>query len=110
MLVIDDEKLPPPNPAVAAHARRIQNCVSWLWWASQPLGRMIATSATGMNSSDALIPVHSRPPNLGTAKVYGRRSPEPIRLGNAVSQNDSGSDSTIPMLARLITMIVHSTQ
>src|SRR4051812_27955040 len=54
--------------------------------------------------------VHVRPPNLGTANVYGIRRVEPIRFGTAVSQNCSGSVSVIPMLPRLITTIVHSTQ
>src|SRR3954453_4552948 len=38
------------------------------------------------------------------------RSADPIRLGSAVSQNCSGSESVIPTLPRLITTIVQSTQ
>src|SRR5215218_2791201 len=109
MLAIDEEKLPPPNPAVAAQPRRTQNCVSALWDASQPLGTTTATSSTGMRSSDALTVVHSRPPNRGTANVYGMRSVEPIRFGTAVSQNCSGTDRAMPTLTRLITMNVHNT-
>src|SRR5215212_1296228 len=107
MLAIDDEKLPPPTPAVAAHASRIQNCASALWEASQPLGTTMATSSTGMSNSDALTVVHSRPPKRGTANVYGMRSVEPIRFGTAVSQNCSGTESAMPTFARLITTIVH---
>ena len=69
MLNIDDEKLPPPRPAEAAQSRRIHSCVSWLWWASQPLGTTVASNTVGMRSRPALIMVHSRPPNRGTAKV-----------------------------------------
>ena len=69
MFAIDDEKLPPPKPAVAAQASRTQNCVSWLWPASQPLGTTTASSRHGISSSDALIVVHSRPPKRGTANV-----------------------------------------
>src|SRR3954468_6727422 len=107
MLAIDDEKLPPPKPAVAAQASRTQNCVSWLWAASHPLGTTIAASSAGMNSRLALIVDHSRPPKRGTANVYGMRSAEPTRFGTAVNQNCSGSDSVIPALPRLRTMIVH---
>src|SRR3954452_6015074 len=110
MLAIDEEKLPPPTPAVAAQATRTQNCVSCDCEASPPLGTTSATSSAGMNSRLALIVVHVRPPKRGTANVYGMRSAEPTRFGTAVSQNCSGSDSVIPALPRLRTMIVHSTQ
>ena len=69
MFAIDEEKLPPPKPAVAAQTSSTQNCVSWLWPASQPLGTTIASSSVGISSSAALIVVHSRPPNRGTANV-----------------------------------------
>ena len=69
MFAIDEEKLPPPKPAVAAQAKRTQNCVSWLWAASQPLGTRNASSVTGTRSSPALIAVHTRPPKRGTANV-----------------------------------------
>ena len=91
MLAIEEEKLPPPTPAVAAHANSTQNWVSWLWSASHPLGTTIATSSAGMSSRPALNAVHARPPNRGTANVYGMRSAAPIRFGSAVSQNCSGS-------------------
>src|SRR3954469_17855122 len=110
MLAIDEEKLPPPKPAVAAHATRIHSCVSCGWVASQPDGTRNASSAVGMISSDALIVVQARPPNLGTANVYGMRRNEPTRFGTAVSRNSSEIDIVMPMFARLITTIVHSTQ
>ena len=69
MLNIDEEKLPPPNPAVAAHATRIHSWASWACPANQPLGTTMARSSTGMNRSDALITVHARPPKRGTANV-----------------------------------------
>ena len=69
MLAIEEEKLPPPTPAVAAQSISTQSCVSWLWSASHPLGTTTARSSAGMNSSDALTTVHARPPKRGTAKV-----------------------------------------
>ena len=69
MLAIDDEKLPPPKPAVAAQPSRTQNCASWPRPASHPLGTTTASSRHGMNSSEALMPVHIRPPKRGTANV-----------------------------------------
>src|SRR6266511_3329315 len=110
MFAIEDEKFPPPKPAVAAHASSTHICVEWPWSASQPLGTTMASSSAGMSSSDALIVVHSRPPNFGTANVYGMRRKEPTRFGTAVSQNCSEIDSSIPTLDRLMTTIVHSTQ
>jgi hypothetical protein len=84
--------------------------VSCDWSCSQPLGITIASSSAGIISSEALIVVHRRPPNLAIANVYGIRKPDPIRFGIAVSQNCSGSDRVIPTLPRLITITVHSTQ
>ncbi len=69
MLAIEEEKLPPPTPAVAAHASRTQNWVSWPCPASHPLGTTVASSRVGIKSSEALVAVHARPPNLGTANV-----------------------------------------
>src|SRR3954470_20151299 len=110
MFAIDEEKLPPPKPAVAAHSASTHICVLWLCPASQPLGTTIASRSVGMSSSDALIPVHARPPNRGTANVYGIRSVEPTRFGSAMRRNCSESDSVKPALARLMTTIVQSTQ
>ncbi len=69
MFDIEEEKLPPPNPAVAAQPSSTQNCVSWACSANQPLGTTIASSRQGIISSEALIVVQSRPPKRGTAKV-----------------------------------------
>src|SRR5918997_2359672 len=110
MLAIEDEKLPPPKPAVAAHRASTMICVECSCCASQPLGTTIASSVTGISSSDALTPVQARPPNFGTANVYGIRSVEPMRLGSAMSRNCSESERVKPAFARLMTTIVHSTQ
>src|SRR5687768_5988750 len=110
MFAIEEEKLPPPTPAVAAQAIRIHICVPCDCAASQPLGTRNASSAVGMISSDALIVVHARPPYLGTAKVYGIRRNDPTRFGTATRMNSSEIDSVMPMFARLMTTIVHSTQ
>src|SRR5436305_5015165 len=107
MLAIEDEKFPPPTPAVAAHRIRIHICVECDSCASQPLGTTTASRIAGISSREALIVVHSRPPKRAMANVYGIRSPDPIRLGTAVSQNCSGTLRTMPTLARLITTTVH---
>src|SRR5919204_378153 len=57
MFAIDEEKLPPPKPAVAAQANRTQNWAPWLSPATQPLGTTIARSRAGISSSEALIVV-----------------------------------------------------
>ena len=80
MLAIDEEKLPPPKPAVAAHASRTQNWVSWLCSASQPLGTTIASSSVGISSSAALIVVHARPPK----RRHGERVGDPQRRADQV--------------------------
>src|SRR5512145_1649226 len=110
MFAIELEKLPPPNPAVAAQARRTQNCVPPSCPASQPLGTTTASRVHGIRSSEALTAVHSRPPKRGTANVYGIRRNDPTRFGAAVSQNSSPRLSTIPAFARLRTTIVQRTQ
>src|ERR1700716_2049305 len=109
MLAMEEEKFPPPTPAVAAQASSTQNWVPCDWCASHPLGTRTASRVDGMSSSAALIPVHNRPPKRGTANVYGIRSAEPIRLGTAVSQNASDRLIASPMLARLITTTDQST-
>ena len=69
MFAIEEEKLPPPRPAEAAHSARTQICVACDCASSQPLGTRNASSEVGISSSDALMPVHRRPPNRGTANV-----------------------------------------
>jgi hypothetical protein len=69
MFAIEEEKFPPPTPAVAAQANRIQNWLLWSCACSHALGSTIATSVVGMSSSAALIVVHRRPPKRGSANV-----------------------------------------
>ena len=73
-----EAKLPPPSPAVAATTSISQNGVS---------GRVTkkASAVVGMKSSSALTIVQLRPPNFGTANVYGKRISEPTRPGSATS-------------------------
>src|SRR5438132_6259785 len=109
MLAMEDEKLPPAPPAVAAQPSSTQTCTLWVWWSSQPLGTTRASSRVGTNNRTTLTVVHARPPYLGTAKVYGIRSRDPTRLGTSVSRNSSETDREIPWLARLSTTMVQST-
>jgi exopolyphosphatase / guanosine-5'-triphosphate,3'-diphosphate pyrophosphatase len=51
MFAMDEEKLPPPTPAVAAQASRTQSWVACPWWASQPLGTTTATSVAGQDEA-----------------------------------------------------------
>ena len=69
MFAIEEEKLPPPTPAVAAQASSTRNCVSWASPASQPLGRRNASNIVGISSSPTVTVVQARPPSLGTANV-----------------------------------------
>lgn len=110
MFAIEEEKLPPPTPAVAEQASRTQNVVSWSCAASHPLGTTNASSADGTSSSAADITVHNRPPRRGTANVYGIRIAEPTRLGTETSQNDSDTLIGSPAAGRLSTTTDHSTQ
>src|SRR5688572_13611743 len=110
MLAIDEEKFPPPKPAVAAHASNTHTWVPWACAASQPLGTTTARRTVGTNSSAALTVVHARPPNLGTARVYGIRKRDPTRFGVNVRRKSSETDSVIPAFPRLSTTTVQSTQ
>ncbi len=79
MLAIDEAKLPPPTPATAATTSRVD---------SETPGSMTASAnSSGTTSSKALNTVQLRPPNLATAKVYGRRSVAPTSAGTIVSRN-----------------------
>src|SRR5882724_2705938 len=86
MFAIDDEKLPPPTPAVAATTSSIEN--------DTPGWRTVAANTHGSNSKRALTIVQLRPPNLATANVYGMRMPAPTAAGNVVSRNFC--DGSIP--------------
>jgi len=62
MLAIEEAKLPPPKPAVAAMTQKTQYgvpgcCTTW------------ANSRVGTSRSAALTIVQFRPPKRGTAKV-----------------------------------------
>lgn len=62
MLAIDEAKLPPPNPAVAAIATSTPNGMpGWL--------TAHASSRHGISSKAAEMVVQLRPPNTGTANV-----------------------------------------
>src|SRR5947209_2654544 len=65
MLAIEEAKLPPPKPAVAA----------------------MATSRQGITNSIAEMVVQLRPPKTGTANVYGSRRKAPTPLGIATRHN-----------------------
>src|SRR5690348_9354157 len=79
MLAIDDEKLPPPTPAIAATSSIVENDTP---------GRSTNAAATvGTSNSAALKIVQLRPPNLATANVYGSRMPAPTAVGSVVSKN-----------------------
>ena len=62
MFAIEEAKLPPPTPAVAAISTNTQYGVSGRCTAQ-------ANSSVGTSSSSALTTVQLRPPNLGTANV-----------------------------------------
>src|SRR5881392_2074747 len=79
MFVIDEAKLPPPTPVIAA------STISVVY--ETPGLIRIAAGMVGSRSSDALMIVQFRPPKVATAKVYGSRSTEPTNAGTAVSRN-----------------------
>src|SRR5579883_2756173 len=110
MLAIEEAKFAPPTPALPAQASSTQNCVAWRRWASQWLGTTRARSSAGSRSSSELAVVHALPPNLGTAKVYGMRSKEPIRFGASVRKKEAESDRLMPALGKLTTTTVHMVQ
>src|SRR6478609_9389895 len=93
MFAIELAKLPPPKPAVAAIRQKTQNGVS---------GRCTkkAKSSVGTSSSAALIMVQLRPPNLGTANVYGSRSSDPTRLGSATNTKSCCGVKEKPICSR----------
>ena len=62
MLAIEEAKLPPPRPAVAAMRQKAQYGVVGFCTAQ-------ANDSVGTSSIAALIIVQLRPPNFGTAKV-----------------------------------------
>src|SRR4051812_5257340 len=79
MFAMDDEKLPPPTPAIAATISSDEN--------DTPGCSTKIAAIVGMRSSAALTTVQFRPPNLATANVYGSRMPAPTAVGSVVSRN-----------------------
>src|ERR1700757_3307247 len=76
MLAIDEAKLPPPRPAVAATTTSSANGV-WGWLTAQ------ASNRHGITNRVAEMIVQLRPPKIGTANVYGNRRKAPTPLGTA---------------------------
>src|SRR6478609_12086287 len=93
MLAIELAKLAPPRPAVAAIRQNSQYGVPGFCTAT-------AKPSVGISSSAALAIVQFRPPNLGTANVYGSRSSDPTRLGSATSRNSCCGVNEKPICSR----------
>src|SRR5919106_1641690 len=103
MFAMLEAKLPPPRPAVTAATMNIQYGV---------LGFDTHTTSRvhGISSSRALTTVQFRPPNLATAKVYGKRIVAPTRLGTAASQNSWSTEKSKPACTRNTALTLHSIQ
>src|SRR6266516_4052763 len=101
MLAMLEAKLPPPRPAAAATSRNTQYGVPR--WPTAT-----ASSSSGTTSTAAENTVQVRPPNRGTAKVYGSRSSAPTRFGTATSQNSCAVENPYPALFRLTATVLHS--
>src|ERR1700739_712801 len=89
MLAIDEAKLPPPKPAVAAMAARTGNGI----WGGLTAH---ASSRHGTTNSDAEMIVQLRPPKTGTAKVYGSLRNAPTPLGMATRHRAWLAESAQP--------------
>src|SRR5687767_3160755 len=103
MFVIDDAKFPPPKPASAATKSITPKDVPGLLTAQ-------VRPTHGMTRSRAETTVQLRPPNFGTANVYGNRSVAPTRLGIATSQKSWLSVNAKPTLLRFTVTIDQITQ
>src|SRR2546423_12795441 len=79
MLVIEEAKLPPPTPVIAA------KIISVVY--ETPGLISSAAGIVGRSSSAALMIVQLRPPKVATASVYGSRSTEPISAGTAARRD-----------------------
>src|SRR5689334_11397013 len=79
MFVMDEAKLPPPTPVIAARNIIVAN--------DDPGVSRKALDTVGISSRSALTIVQLRPPNRATARVYGRRTAEPRAAGSEVSRN-----------------------
>src|SRR5437879_6491289 len=108
MFVIDEAKLPPPRPVIAARTSSVSNDADGV--------RKNAVETVGMSSSSALTTVQLRPPKRATARVYGSRTAEPSPAGSDVSRNFCpaavATSVLIPYcpLGRKSTKTDHSTQ
>ena len=80
MFAIEEAKLPPPTPAIAASTISVVYDTP----GSQQRARR---RRVGISSSSALTIVQLRPPNRATAKVYGSRMTDPTSAGTAVRRN-----------------------
>src|SRR5690348_4090203 len=103
MFVIDEAKLPPPTPASAATNSIVPNDVF-----GSETANASATHGTTRTSADTIV--QFRPPNFGTANVYGSRSVAPTRFGIATSQNSWLSVNANPTLFRLTATMLQITQ
>src|SRR5215207_3730916 len=81
MLAIDEEKLPPPTPAIAATMTSVVS--------ETPGFSTNAVAMQGTMRSNAENTVQLRPPKRATAKVYGIRMSAPTAVGTVVSMNFS---------------------
>src|SRR5256885_15793565 len=79
MLVMDEAKLPPPTPVIAARI------ISVVYETPGLINK--AAGMVGRSSRAALMIVQFRPPKAATASVYGSRSTDPTSAGTAVSRN-----------------------
>ncbi len=95
--------MPPPTPAVAEISTNTQYGVPGFCTAT-------ANSSVGISRSRALTTVQLRPPNLGTANVYGSRSREPIRFGTATSRKSCETEKSKPILASIAALTLQKSQ
>src|SRR5438067_13782923 len=94
MFAIEDAKLPPPSPAVAAASRNAQYGVPvWV--------RHHTMEPSGTSSSAADAVVQFLPPNRATATVYGIRMNDPTRFGTATSHSSWSTGKWKPAAGRL---------
>src|SRR5687768_7784973 len=103
MLAIEEAKLPPPRPAVAAATTNIQYGVPGVL-------TQYAISPIGISSSAADTVVQVRPPKRATATVYGIRMNAPTRFGTATNQNSWSTENGKPAAGRLTATALHSSQ
>src|SRR5262249_34744317 len=85
MLVIDDAKLPPPNPVSAAHTRYGHS--------GRPgLASSTTVPTPGSSRTNAENMVQLRPPKVAVASVYGMRRHAPTSEAVAPNRNLSAAE------------------